>query len=83
MSGKGDTYRPVDKKKFAENYDRIFGKKEEEHEHAEAMRAFAEGKKLEFRPKPGVMSYGSTGSWYPCHNPDFHHNFEYRIKEND
>lgn len=27
--GKGDTYRPVDNKKFAENYDRIFGKKPE------------------------------------------------------
>ena len=24
MNGKGDTYRPVNKKKFDENYDRIF-----------------------------------------------------------
>jgi hypothetical protein len=23
-AGKGDTYRPVDKKKYADNYDRIF-----------------------------------------------------------
>ncbi len=26
-NGKGDTPRPVDKKKYDENYDRIFGKK--------------------------------------------------------
>lgn len=26
--GKGDWKRPVDEKKFAENYDRIFGKKQ-------------------------------------------------------
>lgn len=25
--GKGDTYRPTDKQKFDEGYDRIFGKK--------------------------------------------------------
>ena len=27
--GKGDTYRKVDRKKYRENYDRIFKKKEE------------------------------------------------------
>lgn len=27
MAGKGDKQRPVDKKKFDENFDRIFGKK--------------------------------------------------------
>ena len=26
-AGKGDTYRPVDKKKYDENYERIFGNK--------------------------------------------------------
>jgi len=26
-AGKGDKYRPVDYKKWSENYDRIFGKK--------------------------------------------------------
>lgn len=26
-SGKGDTYRPVNKKKYDENYERIFGHK--------------------------------------------------------
>ena len=30
MSGKGDTYRPVDKKKYEENFERIFGKKQKE-----------------------------------------------------
>jgi hypothetical protein len=29
MSGKGDTPRPVDPKKWAENYERIFGKKKD------------------------------------------------------
>jgi len=28
-AGKGDRYRPVDRKKYGENYDRIFGKKKE------------------------------------------------------
>lgn len=28
-AGKGDKYRPVDRKKYYENYDRIFGKKKE------------------------------------------------------
>lgn len=28
MSGKGDTYRPVNKQKYDENYDLIFRKKE-------------------------------------------------------
>lgn len=49
------------------------------HEHAEALRALAEGKKLEFRVKPDATNYGSTQEWYPCDNPDFHHNFEYRV----
>lgn len=53
------------------------------HEHAEALRAFAEGKKLEFRVKPGATNYGSTMEWYPCDNPDFHHSFEYRIRREE
>lgn len=81
MAGKGDTYRPVNNKKFSENFDRIFGKKE--HEHAEAIRAFAEGKKLEFRAKPGATKYGSKNEWFPCDNPEFHHNFEYRVRDDD
>ena len=27
QAGKGDSYRPVDQKKWDENYERIFGKK--------------------------------------------------------
>jgi hypothetical protein len=27
QAGKGDTYRPVDWKKWSDNYDKIFGKK--------------------------------------------------------
>ena len=77
MSGKGGTYRKVDKDKFEQNFDRIFGK---EHEHAEAVRAFAAGEKLEFRPKKTATFYGSTDDWFACDNPDFHHNFEYRVK---
>lgn len=52
-----------------------------EHEHAEAMQAFAEGKEIEFRVKPDVVRYGSKNDWHPCKQPDWHHNFEYRIKE--
>ena len=29
MSGKGDAYRPVDRKKYASNWDRIFAIKED------------------------------------------------------
>ncbi len=31
-NGKGDWVRPYDKKKYGENYDKIFGKKEEKDE---------------------------------------------------
>jgi hypothetical protein len=47
--------------------------------HAEAIRAYADGYEIEFRPKPS--GYGSTTDWYLCHLPDFHPNFEYRKKE--
>ncbi|MHC4121945.1 MAG: hypothetical protein ACYSSI_00095 [Planctomycetota bacterium] len=29
-AGKGDRYRPVDRKKYEKNYDKIFGKKKSE-----------------------------------------------------
>jgi hypothetical protein len=29
-AGKGDTYRPVDQKRYDENYERIYGKKRKE-----------------------------------------------------
>ena len=53
-----------------------------EHKHAEAIRAFADGEKLEFRVAPGATDYGSTDDWYSCDNPDFHPNFEYRVRRN-
>lgn len=81
MSGKGDKQRPVDKQKFDSNFDRIFGNKE--HEHAEAIRAYAAGEKIEFRPKKTATNYGSNNEWQACNSPDFHPNFEYRIKRND
>jgi hypothetical protein len=28
QAGKGDTYRPIDRQKWDENYERIFGKKD-------------------------------------------------------
>mgnify|MGYP006292566279 CR=1 FL=1 len=31
-AGKGDTYRPVDKQKYEENYERIFGKPPEKED---------------------------------------------------
>jgi hypothetical protein len=31
MSGKGDKYRPVDRRKYERNYERIFGKKKGKH----------------------------------------------------
>lgn len=30
QAGKGDSYRPVDYKKWSDNYDRIFGKKKKQ-----------------------------------------------------
>ena len=33
MSGKGDRYRPVDQKKWDENYTRIFGSKPERNQN--------------------------------------------------
>ena len=38
MAGKGDDYRPVDNKKFSENYDRIFKKKEKKSEPKDSTR---------------------------------------------
>lgn len=52
-----------------------------EHQHAEAIRAYADGHKLEFRVAPDATSYGSGDDWYPCDNPDFHPRFEYRVRQ--
>ena len=43
MAGKGDRYRPVNLKKYGENYDRIFGKKNKENKNDERKRS---GKKI-------------------------------------
>jgi len=34
MSGKGDAPRPVDQKKWADNWDRIFGKKKDANQQS-------------------------------------------------
>lgn len=34
MAGKGDTPRPVDQKKFAKNWDRIFNKKKDKDDQS-------------------------------------------------
>ena len=43
MSGKGDAYRPVDREKYASNWDRIFAIKEDrdrvKHPHRETEKA--------------------------------------------
>jgi hypothetical protein len=39
MSGKGDVYRPVDKSKWDENYDLIFGKKRKKCGYADKYKA--------------------------------------------
>lgn len=38
-AGKGDTYRPVDMKKWSDNFDKIFGKKDVKdfHKHEDKM----------------------------------------------
>lgn len=35
QNGKGDTYRPVDPKKWTDNYERIFGQKKESKKEPE------------------------------------------------
>jgi hypothetical protein len=50
------------------------------HQHAGALRAYADGHKLEFRVRPGAINYGSITEWHPCEMPEFHPNFEYRVR---
>lgn len=49
------------------------------HQHADVIHAWADGAEIEFRPKADKHSYGSTYDWYPCRNPEWHENFEYRV----
>ena len=37
-AGKGDRYRPVDQKKYAEGWERVFGKKSCKHSHCIRIR---------------------------------------------
>jgi len=50
------------------------------HQHADVIHAWADGAEIEFRPKPTLSAYGSSSDWMPCRYPDWHENFEYRVK---
>ncbi len=52
------------------------------HLHADVIHAWAEGAEIEFRPNHTRIAYGSSIAWILCRNPDWHENFEYRVKEN-
>lgn len=39
QAGKGDSYRPVDPKKWSENYDRIFGKKKKTEKRVKKVKS--------------------------------------------
>jgi hypothetical protein len=54
-----------------------------EHIHAKVIRDYAKGHEIEFRPRSDHTIYGSTTDWYPCKHPDFHPNFEYRVKRGE
>ena len=45
------------------------------------IHAWAERAQIEFRVNQNKSNYGSEDVWRPCHNPDWHENFEYRIKQ--
>ena len=46
------------------------------HEHADAIIAWAEGAKIEYRDPTRHRS----GLWVECQHPEWYENFEYRIK---
>lgn len=50
------------------------------HQHADVIHAWAEGADIEFRVDQNKSNYGSEDVWRPCRDPDWHENFEYRIK---
>ena len=50
------------------------------HQHADVIHAWADRAEIEFRPKPTRSAYGSSSDWMPCRDPDWHENFEYRVK---
>lgn len=51
------------------------------HLHADMIHAWAEGAQIEFRVNSTRIAYGSSNDWKPCRNPEWHENFEYRIKQ--
>jgi len=51
------------------------------HVHADVIKEWADGAEIEFRLNPKCSDYGSTLEWRPCTNPDWHPNFEYRVKQ--
>lgn len=51
------------------------------HPLADLIHAWAEGAEIEFRVNSTRIAYGSSNDWKPCRNPDWHENFEYRIKQ--
>lgn len=53
------------------------------HQHADAIHAWAEGAEIEFRINPNKSNYGSEDVWRPCKDPDWHENFEYRVKREE
>ena len=50
------------------------------HPYAEAIHAFADGYKIQFRVKPEISTYGSMNTWMDSIRPEFHYeNFEWRV----
>lgn len=54
--------------------------KPEPHPYAEAIKAYADGYRVQFRVKPELSNYGSMNTWMDSHRPEFHYtNFEWRV----
>jgi hypothetical protein len=50
------------------------------HPYAEAIKAYADGYRVQFRVKPELSNYGSMNTWMDSERPEFHYtNFEWRI----
>lgn len=60
MSGKGDTFRPVDTKSYGENYNRIFRKMDEESlfEIGESL-----SPRLAWMREKGIVCHVVDGAW--------------------
>lgn len=51
------------------------------HQCADVIHAWADGAEIEFRVNSTRIAYGSSNDWKPCRDPDWHENFEYRVKQ--